>query len=341
MPRVRELAEDFEVEEVPLFPLTGEGHHAYLWIEKRLRTTDDVLKDLAELLELPARDIGYAGRKDRRAVTRQWFSVPVRRPDRLAKLEELDGARVLEVTRHSQRLRVGQLQGNHFRLRVRDVSEAQANQARQKLDVLVRRGMPNRYGRQRFGRDGMNARRGAELLRGKRMRGDRRRAWLMVSALQSLVFNRVLERRPVGLDELLPGDLVMVHGSGELLPVKEPASHLERLGRFEVSPTGPIFGAKMRNPAGAVRVLEESVMSELEVPPMERFESPKGIRLFGDRRPLRVRPEHPRCDYVEKVLHLEFALPAGSYATVLLDELFPDGYDEGPVTLDGSIPAVS
>lgn len=335
MPRIRELPEDFEVEEIPLFTLDGDGHHTYLWIEKRLRTTDDVLHDLARLLQLPARDIGYAGRKDRRAVTRQWFSVPVEKPDRLARLEAMEGTRVLATRRHSQRLRVGQLEGNHFRLRIRDISKSTADGARQRLDVMARRGMPNRYGPQRFGRDGRNPQRGADLLKGGKMRGDRRRAWLMVSALQSMVFNRVLERRPVGISELLPGDLVVVHITGELRPVTDPSVLQEQLSGFELSPTGPIFGTKMRSAGGAVRVLEESVMSELEVPSMKTFKAPRGFELYGDRRSLRVLPRNTSSRFENGVLEVEFSLPAGSYATVLLEELMPDGYEEGAAASEG------
>lgn len=330
MPRIRELPEDFEVEEIPLFGLDGEGPHTYLWIEKRLRTTDDVLNDLARYLDLPARDIGYAGRKDRRAVTRQWFSVPVKSKDRLGRLQAIEGVKVLATERHSQRLRVGQLEGNHFRLRIRDISKSTADTARQRLDVMSRRGMPNRYGPQRFGRDGRNPQRGADLLKGGKMRGDRRRAWLMVSALQSLVFNRVLERRPVAINELLPGDMVEIHRTGELRPVKDPSLYQEQLASFEASPTGPIFGTKMRSADGAVRVLEESVMSELEVPSMKTFKSPPGLEIFGDRRSLRILPRNTSSRFDNGVLEVEFALPAGSYATVLLEELMPDGYEEGP-----------
>lgn len=329
MPRIRHLPEDFEVEEIPLFDLSGEGQHTYLWIEKRERTTDEVWRELAQGLDLSPRDIGYAGRKDRRAVTRQWFSVPVTDDARLDRLE-LENARVLDVQRSNERLRVGQLEGNRFKLKVREVERAAGENARQRLNTLFNRGMPNRYGHQRFGRDGRNAERGVELLRGGRLRGDRRHAWLMVSALQSLVFNRVLERRPVGIDELLPGDLAVDHGTGELTLVEEPSKATDGLRNFEVSPTGPIFGSKMRSPGGAVRVLEESVMSEVGVPPMDHRTLPPGLRLYGERRPLRVRPLETSARWRDNVLDLSFILPSGSYATVLLEELFPDGYEEGP-----------
>jgi len=326
MPRIRVEPEDFEVEELPLYEPSGDGPHLYLLVEKRLRNTADVVRDLAAALDLPRRSVGYAGRKDRRAVTRQWLSVPERVAERLDDLG-IEGARILDVTRHREQLRVGQLLGNRFRLVVREVGESEGRRAAGVLERLAERGMPNRFGQQRFGRDGRNADRGREILASPRLRGDRRRAWLMVSALQSAVFNRVLELRPH--DRLLAGDLAIVHGTGALLSVPDPASAEERLARFELSPTGPIFGTKVRSPRGEASVVEERAMVELGAPPPGELRPPRGLRLFGDRRPLRVRPEKVAWELREDALEIRFDLPAGSYATVLLDQLFPDGVEEG------------
>lgn len=327
MPRIRSQPEDFVVEEVALYPPLGHGPHTHLWVEKRRRTTDDVLRALAEALDLPRREVGYAGRKDKHAVTRQWFSVPVTDPRRLAGLE-LDGARILARERHAERLRVGQLRGNRFLLTVREVDEAQGERARENLARLRERGLPNRFGRQRFGRDGKNAERGLTILASERVRGDRRRAWLMISALQGLVFNRVLERR--ACDGLLPGDLAVVHDTGDFVLVDDPRAEAGRLAAFEISATGPIFGSKMRSPRGAARDLEDAVMAELGLPARGPRRPPRGVRLYGDRRPLRVRPANARANREAGSLRLGFELPAGSYATVLLEELFPEGVDEGP-----------
>ena len=331
MPRIRTLSEDFRVEEIPLFPLSGNGHFLYLWIEKRDLNTADVLKALGRTLGVGPREIGYAGRKDRRAVTRQWFSIPAQREKALANFS-LAGAQILTTERHDDRLRVGQLWGNRFRLVVREVSEKACRGVGDTLEQVQTRGFANRYGRQRFGRDGKNADRGADILHRGRLEGDRRQAWLMVSALQSAVFNRVIERRPVAVWELLPGDLVRVEGSGELIQVEEPAGFEERLTAFEISPTGPIFGHKMRRPSGAVAVLEAAALSEYGLPNVEHLRLPRGLRLYGDRRPLRVCPRgvQTRRSSDEQTLDLAFELPAGAYATVLLEELFPDGFEEGP-----------
>lgn len=328
MPRIRSTPEDFEVEERLLYPLSGEGAHLYLLVEKRLCNTDDVARSLARGLGLAPRDVGYAGRKDRLAVTRQWFSVP---RDAAGGLDgwEHPGVSILETRLHGEKLRVGQLRGNRFRLEIREVDEAAAEAAEKRLAEAARVGLPNRFGNQRFGRDGKNAERGAEILRSRRVTGNRRHAWLMVSALQSAVFNRVLEQRRAGLDELLIGDVAFSHATGETFLVHEPVDP-GRLRHFELSPTGPMFGTKMTWPRGETAELERQVMAELGLGDPRRLDLPRGLRLYGDRRPLRLRPLEPQAGWRDGTFSLSVELPAGAYATVLLEELFPDGLDEGP-----------
>ena len=334
MPRIRTEPEDFVVEELSLFPPSGDGPFSYLWVEKKGANTDDVVRALARSLELDQRQVGYAGRKDRRAVTRQWFSVPASVEQRLTDLDlAFEGMRVLDSRRHQHRLSVGQLAGNRFQLRVRDVDPGSAQRVRARVDDMARRGMPNRYGRQRFGRDGRNAERGLDILRKDRLRGERRTGWLMVSALQSAVFNAVLERRASGLDEVWRGDVVLVHASGEQRWADDRGEDRERARAFEVSATGPIFGTKMKRPRGQAAKLEAEVLEEFGLPPLGELRPPRGVRMYGDRRSLRVRPRNLDCRYRadDRDLHLSFELPPGSYATILLDELFPAGYDEGPM----------
>ncbi len=332
MPRIRTVPEDFEVEEELLYPLDGAGAHLYLRVEKRLCTTDDVTRSLARTLDLPRREIGYAGRKDRQALTRQWLSVPAYAAAGLDGWEH-PGARILERGRHGEKLRVGQLVGNRFRLVVRDVAEEAGRRAGERLEELAERGMPNRYGRQRFGRDGRNVERGAAILRSKRVKGNRQIAWLMVSALQSAVFNRVLELREAPLDVLETGDVAIVHATGEVFLVGEPPDP-ERLESFELSPTGPIFGTKMLWPRGETAEIERRAMTDFGLGDPRRLDLPRGLKLFGDRRPLRVRPRGAACVWQAGALELSFELPAGSYATVLLEELFPEGFEEGSLDDD-------
>lgn len=321
MPRIRSRPDDFIVTEIPLYPCKGEGEHTFLFVEKRLATTEDVARRLAERVGVARRDVGFAGRKDRAAVTRQWFSVPRLAPEGALDLE-LPQARVLCAERHPHKLRTAHLRGNHFEIVVRDVGEQSGAIALDRMLRFAASGFPNRYGRQRFGRHGDNAERGAAILRrGERPR-DRRAARFLLSALQSAVFNEVLRRRPLPLDELQVGDVAVVHASGGLFLVDEPESERDRLETFEISGTGPIFGERMKRPEGKTASLERQVLESFGVPDLDDLKSPRGLRLDGGRRALRARPEDATCVWGDGRLELQFTLPAGTYATVLVEELF-------------------
>lgn len=333
MPRIRLQPEDFAVEEIPRFTPSGEGAYALLRVEKRLVNTEDVAKSLAAALRLQADAVAYAGRKDRRAVASQYFSLPWQDPQRLLSLD-IPGAKILEVFRHDQRLGPGKLDGNRFRIKIREVGAEQAEIATARGKELETQGVPNRFGRQRYGREGDNAAKGREILLGQGPRGDRRAASFLISALQSQLFDLVLSRRPI--DQLLPGDVGFVHATGETLWLRGNEEEQARAERFELSPTGPIFGIKMKQPRGEVAQLEREAAAELGLPRLETITPPAGLRLFGDRRSLRIRPRELSLLYLEdqKALELEVVLPPGSYATVLLEELLPGGFEEGETVRD-------
>jgi tRNA pseudouridine13 synthase len=276
---------------------------------------------LAAAVGIPARDVGYAGRKDRVALTTQWMSVPGLDPDKALGLE-LDGVRILEAIPHPHKLRTGQLRGNRFTIRVREVDDRVEAEARESLQRLVATGMPNRFGSQRFGHRGRNADIGRELLAGKRKVRDRRKARFLLSALQSEVFNRILDERRLPLDGVEAGDVAQVVESGGLFIVEDVALENERARNFEISATGPIFGTRVMEPAGAVAAREKDLMASMGIPPAAELAPPPGIRLPGARRAFRVRPENPAMIREGEALRLEFGLRSGSYATVLLGELF-------------------
>ncbi len=327
MPRLRARSEDFFVEEIPLFEASGEGGHTYVQIEKCDRTTEGVAHELARAAGVKPRDVGYAGRKDRNAVTRQWFSLPDLDPA-AAEGFEISGVQVLAAKRHGHKLRTGQLKGNRFEIVVREVSEELGRSAESKLQQMIELGMPNRFGDQRFGRSGDNAEQGLALLRGERSsKKDRRAARFLLSALQSAVFNAVLERRPWPLGQLQLGDIAMIHASGGLFGVEDPALEQPRADAFEISPTGPIFGTRRFELAGEVEELEKVALEALQVPNPEDWALPRGVRLKGARRPLRIRPENASAEWSQEELRLRFCLPAGSYATVFIEEIL------GPVEI--------
>jgi len=319
-PRVRERPEDFTVEEVPAYEPSGEGGHTFVWVEKRGLGTEEVARFLAREAGVPPRDVGYAGRKDRWAVTRQWLSVPGLEPAAALRLRR-EGLEVLEARRHPHKLRTGHLRGNRFELVVRGVTDELAARARAGLQRAAESGFPNRFGAQRFGRDGRNAEAGRALLTGERRARDRREARFLVSALQASVFNEALRRRELALDCVELGDVAVVHASGGLFEVEDPAREAPRARAFEISATGPVFGSRVREPSGPPAAREAAALAACGVPPPERWRPPRGLRLRGARRPLRARADAARLEREADALHLAFRLPAGAYATVLLEEL--------------------
>jgi tRNA pseudouridine13 synthase len=317
--RIRTTPEDFRVEERPLYPASGAGAHTFVRIEKRLRTTEAVARDLARAAGARPQDVGYAGRKDRVAVATQWLSVPDLDPDAALALE-LPGARVLEAVRHPHKLRTGHLSGNRFAIRVRGADAAARARAQARAAEIAARGLPNRFGEQRFGRAGDNAERARRFCAGEIAVRDRRDARFLVSAWQSEVFNAVLAARSLPLDELEAGDLAMRHESGGVFLVEDPAREQERAFAFEISPTGPVFGPRMTWPGGAVAARERAVMTEHGLDP-DALRLP-GVRARGARRALRVRPDELALEADGEDVMLRFDLPPGSYATVLVEELF-------------------
>jgi len=319
--------ETFFVEEIPAYLPSGTGEHTFLWIEKRSLTTWDAIARLAGRLGVAARDVGAAGMKDRHATTRQWLSFPRVDPERALGAGD-DLIRVLRAEMHGNKLRTGHLRGNRFEVIIGDVDPADEPRLREGLAALARDGLPNRYGAQRFGRERDNAARGLEILRGQRRERDARKRRLLVSAAQSAVFNAVLEARARDgtLRRVLLGDVLQkTAGSGPFVS-EDPSMDQARLDAGEIVITGPLPGSWAREPPPGTpaRAIEDQALDLCGVAREEL--AALGKDLPGARRPLLVpvtlapakdlpAPADPR-----QVL-LGFELPAGTYATVVIEAL--------------------
>jgi tRNA pseudouridine13 synthase len=161
---VKQRREDFHVEEVPLYEPSGSGTHVYFTIVKTGLPTMEAVRQIAQALGVASRQIGYAGLKDARAVTRQLLSVEHVDPDRIASVN-LPGIRVVDVSRHGNKLRIGHLKGNRFAVRMRHVDPERLPDVRAVLEILARRGLPNYFGPQRFGLRGDTWQIGRGMLR--------------------------------------------------------------------------------------------------------------------------------------------------------------------------------
>jgi tRNA pseudouridine13 synthase len=314
--------EDFVVEEIPAYAPSGSGDHWYVRLEKRGMNTRDAALAISHATRVPERDIGYAGMKDRHGVTTQWLSIPTRAPapDGWVLPPEL---RLLEVSRHGNKLRTGHLRGNRFSVGLVGVVEHAEANARAIFSRFEERGHVNYFGSQRFGRDGRNLGDALAWLAGTSPlpRGrERFLAKLYASALQSEIFNRYATRRVArGLDGLLAGEVVRLAGAGASFVVEDPARETHRLLARDLCLTGPMPGPKMREAQADAAALEHEVLHELGL--SEAALGELGRHAPGTRRDLLVRPEGASVSTEGDRLWLRFGLPAGSYATMLVREL--------------------
>ncbi|ACY17138.1 tRNA pseudouridine(13) synthase TruD [Haliangium ochraceum] len=326
--QLRTCLEDFRVDELPAYEPCGEGDHVMVRIEKRDCTTPDAVALIADALNVRPIDIGWAGMKDRRAITTQWLSLPPPITPEAARALTLPNVAVLEAERHRNKLRTGHLRGNRFAVRLRHLDVPASEAASRAVAVLDRLskppGSPNWFGSQRFGVHGDNAAQGRAILRGGRggPRGRKRR--FLLSALQSSMFNQYLALRiHEGLfGRVLEGDVMQKRHSGGIFHSSDPGEDQGRLESGEIVPTGPMFGHSMRQPPeGTVpATLEQSILAAEELSP-ESF-AHVGKLAPGTRRPLAVDigtcAVHSEND---DTIELRFSLPSGAYATALLREV--------------------
>ncbi len=364
---LRAVPEDFEVVELPSYLPSGEGSHLYLDVRKRGRTTKDVV-DLLAAAGVPRGRIGVAGLKDKHAVTRQWISVPNRFAEESHALDDHEGIEVLERRRHKNKLGMGHLRGNRFTIRLRGVEVDAAARAAAVLEQLAAIGVPNYFGPQRFGRFGTNAADGLRVVREQEVPGGHRLRRFFVSALQSLLANRMLaERMRRGLYRtVLVGDWAKKHDTGGEFEVRE-AAEAPRAERLEISAMLPLYGTRVRPSAGTPGEIEAEILARHGLA-WSDFTSRRGARRVS-----RVVADDVVVDDVsvddaavedasigdsgigaasveatgegaasgarhELSLRLTFALPKGSYATTLLREVTKRDVD-APIDADDSDPA--
>jgi len=317
---IRATPDDFEVEEIPAYVPSGHGEHLFLLVEKVGLDTPEAALRVASALGLQLDHVSWAGLKDRVARTRQWLCVPARAEPALGALVPTPELRVLSHARHGNKLRVGHLRGNRFRIRIVDAERPLAAAA--VMERLVAEGLPNAFGEQRFGR-GDTALRGSALVRGERLphRPSAFERKLYVSAYQALLFNQMLtgRLRDGTIRRAIAGDLMRKSDSGGLFVCREPQVDTPRVERAEIVPTGPIFGWKMQRPDGAIDTAEQAVLAAERLT-LDSFRH-LGSVAEGTRRPFVVPVGDATWSLDGTTVELAFTLPAGSYATVLLDEV--------------------
>jgi tRNA pseudouridine13 synthase len=325
--RFRQSPEDFSVTELDAFDADGQGEHLLLTIEKRGLNTAHVARLVAQWAEVPESAVGHAGLKDRHAVTRQRLSVQLPgRPD--PPLDALafddpatgESLRVLDARRHSRKLPRGALAGNRFELVLREVDGVR-DAIDVRVEAIARRGVPNYFGEQRFGREGGNLARALAMFGGRRVRRDERA--MLLSAARSELFNRVLAARVAAgaWDQALEGEVWMLDGSRSVFgPVAADDTIAERLAAFDIHPTAPLWGRGPLRSEGAAQAFEREVLSDEVALRLRDGLEAAGLRQ--ERRATRLRPGDLEAEWMDvATLRLRFALPPGTYATSVLAEL--------------------
>lgn len=317
---IRVQPEDFRVVEDTGYTPSGDGEHLWLEIEKRGMNTVDVARRLAQLAGVPVRAVGFAGLKDRNAVTRQPFTIQLpgqEDPDCAAWSDE--AMHIANIDRHNRKIQRGRLAGNRFELVVREL-EGDRSGLEERLQRIVEFGVPNGFGEQRFG--GNNIARAHRLFRGELRRSpSKSKRGFYLSAARSLIFNQVLERRILSgtWNQVIDGEIVMLDGSRSTFAADAADPEIQaRCKAQDLHPTGPLTGEGEAQVSGQAAALEQEVIDRHR----ELAEGLARFRLNTERRPLRMRVIDLEWEFNgSDALALRFSLRAGCYATVVLREL--------------------
>ena len=302
--RIRATPDDFRVSEELGWEFSGDGEHDYLWIQKTSANTEWVARQLARFADVPARDVGYSGLKDRHAVTRQWFSVPRWHAPDWPRLD-VEGVELLDVRRHNRKLRRGAHKANAFRIVLRGERLAEhGERLEERLTRIGQQGVPNYFGEQRFGRDGGNIELADVWAGGKRL--PRHKRSLAISTIRALLFNEQLDAR-VRADSwnvLLPGDKANLAGTGSVFDVDEVDDVLqERLDAMDIHPAGLLAGE-------GSGLGPESWQAALDKARVEA--GSRSLRLIAGNLEWSVAPD---------AVTVSFKLGRGAFATAVLREI--------------------
>ncbi len=330
---------DFTVEEIPLYAFTGVGEHLILKVRKKEMTTWEMLDAISNHVGIRRRDMGYAGLKDKHAMTIQYISVLGVHEEKLKAFEH-EKIKILETFRHNNKIRVGHLKGNRFNIRLKKVLGVQKDKLDSVMKWIKNNGVPNYFGNQRFGNDGDNWVDGKKLIDGTLKIRDRKTKEFLMGSYQSYLFNGWLSKRMelnhllekfseteteqvMGLPEgslketkaqpnffkLLEGDTMMHYPYGRVFHVEDLEEEARRFATKDIAPAGLLPGKKTKLSASIAGLIEADFAEEMN--------------LNGARRYAWIQVTEISKNYVEEKAQYElsFVLPKGAYATNVLDVL--------------------
>ncbi len=335
----KQSARDFVVEENPLYEFSGEGEHLILFVRKKNLSTLELVSAIAKYLGIKNKEIGYAGLKDKHAMTKQYISLHKKHEESLENFNH-ENIKILSKTYHNNKIRIGHLKSNRFYIKVKKVNPTSAAKIDEALKNISKDGMPNFFGYQRFGRDGDNHIDGEKIAKGKKKERNPKIKKLLISAYQSHLFNLWLSRRleintlinnfkseelvevlnmpKIELDKLkeqkhpcklLSGDIMEHYPHGRLFDFDGSEQDLTRFNERDISVTGLLCGKKARLSSDLARQIEKDFDDEINA---------DGTRRYAWVYPTDV---EGRFNPIEAQYEFNFTLPKGSYATVLLEEI--------------------
>ena len=308
---------DFVVKEQLGYDMSGDGEFVAVKVRKTDCNTLFVGEQLAKFAGISARNMSYAGLKDRKAVTEQWFSLQMPgQPTPDFNQFSLEGVEILDVTRHQRKIRIGSLQGNHFEILLRNAEET--DELKVRLDFLAKNGFPNYFTEQRFGRDGNNLTQALRWANGEIKVKDRNKRSFYLSAARSEMFNLIVSKRmELNLaQQILVGDVLQLNGSHSWFEVDESedlAQLQQRLAQQDVLLTAPLIGEEEKSAVD----FEHEIFAQHQA----LFALMRQERMKAARRPILMHPQHFQWQFEPNGLRLQFDLLAGSYATALIREL--------------------
>jgi len=331
---------DFIVDEIPLYEFSGDGEHLILHIRKKDMTTWEMIGAIARYLGIKNRDIGYAGLKDKNAMTMQYISLLAKGNEERLKNFTHEKIKILGTQRHNNKIRVGHLKGNHFKIRLKKVLGVQKDKLDSVLKWIKEHGVPNYFGNQRFGNNGNNWQEGKAIVEKKLKMRNRTTRTFLLNAYQSYLFNSWLSKRielSLLLQEfseenaekifnlaegslkgtkeqkqffkLLKGDLMMHYPYGRVFELESLVEESKRFIDKDIAPTGLLSGKRVSRVSDIAREIEQNYDEE--------------IGENGARRYAWIAVENIKSTYVQEKAQYElsFYLPKGSYATNILDVL--------------------
>ncbi len=314
---------DFVVTEHLGYQPCGEGEHIYLWVRKQGLNTAYVAEQIARFCQLPLRNVTYAGRKDKYATTYQWFGVhaPGKQDFDWSQLHSPQ-LQVESAARHNKKLRTGALQGNRFRIRLREVSEKSDVEAR--LSQIERHGVPNYFGAQRFGESRFEQQPGnlalaMKMLEGEAIRNRNKRS-MAISALRAWLFNEFVHRRLLTghHNQMLAGDVCILSGSNSFFCATEIDETLQqRLAQQDIQLSAPMWGKGTLASQGAALNFESQVAEEFN----QVTSCLESLGLQQERRAIQLHPTALSWSWQDQDLVIEFDLPSGCFATSVIREL--------------------